>query len=106
MKTHAILHSCQCMYSVRTRSDTRAPAAKTEDFPWVRHREEYGGLSRAETGSIWKRTEANITCRSKSIGPEDADRIIRGEDPPPKVEREMISISAFEPISEESLTSF
>jgi hypothetical protein len=42
----------------------------------------------------------------KVIGPRDADRIIRGEDPPPRADREILSISAFEPISEESFNSF
>ncbi len=42
----------------------------------------------------------------KVIGPMEAGRIIRGEDPPPKVERVIISISAFESIPEESFTSF
>jgi hypothetical protein len=41
----------------------------------------------------------------KVLSAAEADRIIRGEEAPPKVEREVMSISAFEPVPPEKLAS-
>lgn len=36
----------------------------------------------------------------KVVSPTEAERIIRGEKSPPKVQREIMSVSAFEPVCE------
>jgi hypothetical protein len=41
----------------------------------------------------------------KVISPPDADRIIRGETLPPRLERQVSSIGAFETVPEEVFTS-
>ncbi len=41
----------------------------------------------------------------KVLSPAEAFRIIRCEEPPPRVEREVVSITAFEPVPPEKFTS-